>query len=217
MRNLLLSAALIAAPVGVFAAAYTVLLPATAPTPTVAVTASPSLGDMSAFATIIGDVQKIAETGDFTAAEKRITDFETAWDAGQKTLRPVNPTDWSNVDMAADAALDALRAGKPDAATVTATLADLQSELSDPSKAPGAAPQAAVSVSGIVTTDANGRALPCEVMLDTLRTTLASATLSDADRATVVDFQAKGTERCNADDDTRADAFFAQGIALMPH
>jgi hypothetical protein len=66
-----------------------------------------------------------------------------------------------------------------------------------------------------VTTDANGRPLPCEVMLETFRTTLAGATLSKADRATVDTLRAKGTERCNADDDARADDFFAQGIALM--
>ncbi len=72
-----------------------------------------------------------------------------------------------------------------------------------------------LTVSGIIISDANGRPLPCEVMLDRFRTTLAGATLSDAARSAVGALQAKGTERCNADDDARADDFFAQGLALM--
>ena len=42
---------------------------------------------------------------------------------------------------------------------------------------------------------------PCEDMLKQLRTAEATATLSDADKAAVADLEAKGVERCNADDD----------------
>jgi hypothetical protein len=72
-------------------------------------------------------------------------------------------------------------------------------------------------VSKVATTDANGRPLPCKVMLVQFRTALSQATVATTDRATLDTLQAKGTERCNADDDTRADDFFAQGIALMTH
>lgn len=213
MRNLLLSAALIAAPVAVFAAVYTLQ----APPAVEASAAGPSLGDMSAFASIVADVQEIAATGDFVAAEKRITDFETDWDDAQKTLRPVNTASWTNVDDAADAALDALRAKAPDSADVTATLAELQAELADPARTPGsdAAGSGVTTISGIATTDATGRTLPCEVMLETFRTTRAAAPLTGAESAQVDALQAKGTERCNADEDVRADDFFAQGLALM--
>lgn len=68
-----------------------------------------------------------------------------------------------------------------------------------------------------MTTDANGRALPCEVMLETFRSKLATTTLTAEQRQAVDTLQAKGTERCNADDDKRADDFFAQGLALMNH
>jgi hypothetical protein len=54
-------------------------------------------------------------------------------------------------------------------------------------------------------------------MLVQFRTALSQATVATTDRATLDTLQAKGTERCNADDDTRADDFFAQGIALMTH
>ena len=218
MRNLLLSVALIAAPVGVFAGAYAILLPSTVTAETAAPAASgPSLGDMSAFATIITDVQSISATGDFKAAEARITDFETAWDAAQNSLRPVNTTSWGNVDIAADAALDALRASTPDAAKVTATLADLQAELVDPAKMPGAAPVAGVAtVAGVPTTDENGRALPCEVMLKDLTGKLSGATIPATTLTQITDLQTKALERCNADDDARADAFTAQALALIP-
>lgn len=214
MRNLLLSVALIVAPVGIFAVAYGRLAPKAGQV--AAATAAPSLGDMSAFASIIIDVQGIAGKGDMVGAEKRITDFETAWDDAQATLRPVNASYWGNIDDAADAALKAVRAGTPDAAKVTMTLADLQAELADPARVPGAAPVAAVaSVSGIVTTDANGRALPCEGMLKDLADKMAVATLPEATMTQVADFQTKALERCNADDDARADGFSAQALALM--
>lgn len=216
MRNLLLSVALIASPVLVFAAGYTMVSP-----PSVAQLSQAQVvtvfGDMTPFASITTDVQAIASTGDLSAAENRITDLETVWDEAQASLRPVNPAYWGNVDGAIDDALRALRANTPDPANVDTTLAALQVALADPSLG-GAANDATgtvMTVAGVPTTDASGRPLPCEVMLDTFRTTLTGATLTDADRAAVEALQAKGTERCNADDDQRADDFFAQGIALM--
>lgn len=211
MRNLLLSVALIAAPVGLFTVAYPLVTPP--PAAEAANASGPSLGDLGAFEAIVGDVQSIAGTGDLAAAQVRITDFETAWDEAEAALRPVNPEAWGNVDAATDEALRALRAGSPDAAVVKETLAALQAELADPSRPAGGASTPG-SVAGIATTDANGHPLPCEAMLETLRSHLAGATLSDADRQAAVSLQSKGTERCNADDDARADAFFAQGIAL---
>lgn len=213
MRNLLLSVALIAAPVGVFAAGYTWLTPQHPPTQAAA--AMPALGDMTPFAAIVTDVQTIAAKGDLAAAGKRITDLETAWDKAQPDLQPVNPAEWGYVDGAIDKALNTLRAGPPDAAQVKATLTGLQTALADPSNGGIAGTGTVQTVAGIATTDASGHPLPCEAMLKTFRATLDRATLSDADRAKVTTLEAKGTERCNADDDARADDFFAQGIALM--
>ncbi len=211
MRNLLLSVALIAASVGIFAAGYSWLTPQTATAK--AVVSAPSLGDMSAFSSIVTDVQTIANSGDLTAAGKRVIDLETVWDKAQASLQPISPNEWGYVDGAIDGALHALRTSAPDATSVNATLASLQTALADP--AHGATGGTVETVSGITTTDANGHPLPCEAMLGTFLTTLATATLTDANRASVETLQAKGTERCNADDDARADDFFAQGIALM--
>lgn len=214
MRNLLLSVALITVPVIVFGAGYSVLTPA-APAVASVTIAAPSLGDMTPFSTIVTDVQSVVASGDLAAAKTRIKDLETAWDDAQPAMQPLSPADWGNVDGAIDDALTALRAGTPDAATATTTLAALQSALADPSLGGAVSTGAATMIAGVVTTDANGRTLPCEVMLETFRTTLASATLSDTNRTAVNELEAKGTERCNADDDTRAADFFAQGIALM--
>ena len=210
MKQILLATTLILVPVAAFTA-FTLM----AQTPAAA---AASLGDMSPFKTIITDVQAIAATGDFTAAEMRITDFETAWDDAAGAMRPLDATAWGNVDVAADAALDALRASAPAADEVTGTLATLIAELDNPAMAPGGAPAATVTptaVSGIAVTDTNGRALPCEDMLASLTTALATTTVTGADLTAVTDFQTKALERCNADDDARADGFSAQALALL--
>jgi hypothetical protein len=61
---------------------------------------------------------------------------------------------------------------------------------------------------------ASAAPVPCEDMLKTLNETLKTAKLSDADMKAVTELQTKGTERCNADDDKRADAFFTDALKL---
>lgn len=213
MRNLLLSTALIIVPIGAVLGFHTMALPANAATAIVAQQES-SLGDMSAFSAIVTDVQSIAATGDLAGAKARIKDLETAWDDGQPTLRPLSVETWGVIDGAADAALSALRASTPDAETVTTTLAALQDALANPLSAT-IGDVAVTLVSGIAVTGSDGRPLPCEDMLKAVVGGLASATLNATDRATVTDFQTKATERCNADDDARSDAFSAQALALL--
>lgn len=216
MRNLLLSAALIAAPVALFAAGYTVLSPTTSQAGSGASSqvAGASLGDMAPFATIVTDVQADAAKGDMAGAKTRIKDLETAWDDAEPTMRPANKTAWGNVDGSIDDALTAVRAGKPDPATVKTTLAALQASLTDPAQGVvGGSVQ--IGAGGVAVTDANGRALPCEVMLKDVRTGLGAKGLSADVTAKATDLQSKATERCNADDDKRADDFSAQAIALL--
>lgn len=212
MKQLLLATALILLPVGAFTAFNHYASGPSAAAATA--TAATGLGDMSAFSGIVTNVQTIAATGDLAAAKTRIKDFETAWDDQAATLRALDGNAWGAIDDASDAALDALRAGTPDAAAVNTTLAALQATLTSPVVAT-AAPVAATLVSGIAVTDANGRALPCEVMLKSVSDGLTTAKLSDADHAAAVDFQTKALERCNADDDQRADGFSAQALALV--
>lgn len=212
MKQLLLATALIVLPVGAFSAFNLYLTgPGVAATST---TAAPGLGDMSAFSAIVTDVQTIAATGNLAAAKVRIKDFETTWDDQATKLRALDGNSWGTIDDAADAALAALRAGTPDVANVNATLTALQATLTTPI-ATSAAPVDVVLVAGIAVTDANGRALPCEVMLKSVADGLATAKLSDADHAAAVGFQTKALERCNADDDQRADGFSAQALALV--
>ncbi|PZX12987.1 hypothetical protein LX81_03364 [Palleronia aestuarii] len=214
MKNLLLSVVLVAVPVAVFATAYPVLAPPSQTTASSIAKAGPPLGDMTPFETITTDVQSIASSGDLAAAKTRIADLETAWDDAEPKLRPVSTAEWGSVDTAIDDALAALRAPNPDRGKVDATLATLQTTLADPAAATGPTQQAG-TVARIAVTDSSGHPLPCEVMLDTFRTKLAASNLSDADRAKATELQSKGTERCNADDDIRADAFLAQGLALL--
>ena len=210
MKQILLATALIALPVAAFTAFEVFMAPAVvAPV----ATADP-LGDLSTMKSIIADVQTIATTGDFTKAETRITDFETAWDDAASAMRALNSNSWGNVDQSADAALDALRAGTPDATMVSATLVDLMVKLADPAQAGAPAVTGGITlVSGIAVTDDAGRALPCETMLTQVADGLATSSL--ADKLPVIDLQTKALERCNADDDTRADGFSAQALGLL--
>lgn len=102
---------------------------ALAPVP---VYAAQALGDLSSLQAIVTDVQGIAKTGDFGAAAKRITDFETAWDKDEPTLKPMDKKAWHHVDNAADAALKALRVKTPDSVEVSDTLAALSAALANP-------------------------------------------------------------------------------------
>jgi hypothetical protein len=174
------------------------------------------LGDLAAYATIVADTRDLAESGDLAGAEKRITDFETQWDDAEPTMRPKEPSAWGNVDAAADHALAALRTRQPDPAKVKGALTALSSVLADPLAGSGSA-QVVQRVSGIAVTDAGGHALPCESMLEDLRAALSGGSIAAQDQAAATDLQAKATQRCNADDDTRADAFAARALALAGH
>ena len=203
MRNLLLSMALIAVPVAGFAAVELWLLPAPATQ-----SASAGLGDLAPFAAIVTDTQTIAATGDLAAAQSRITDLETAWDEAASTLRAADTNAWGVVDTAIDDALSALRNGIPSPVEVTDTLAALQETLAGPM---AAVVTGAQILNGIAVTDDTGHALPCEGMIKDVAAALAGKTPTPE----VADFQTRALERCNADDDTRANAFSAQALALL--
>lgn len=208
MRQFLLASALIALPVAGFAA-FELLLPDTAPA--MAAASAGSLGDLSAYETIVADTQSLAKGGDLTAAERRVTDFETEWDGAEATLRPKAPEAWGTIDAAADEAFAALRAGKPDPAAVEEALGALSLALVDPTSGPAGA---VALIDGIAVTDAAGHPVPCETLLTHLRVALSDGSIGAADKPAASALQAKATERCNADDDTRADAFSAQALAL---
>jgi hypothetical protein len=171
-----------------------------------------SLGDLSSLSAIVADVTVIAATGDFVKAETRITDFETAWDDAEATMRPLNPDAWGVVDEAADHALKSLRKGTPDATKISAALISLTAALANPMATTGGG--VVGKVSGIDVTDANGHAIPCETMLKALRDVIAAGKVPADKAAAAGDFVTKATERCNADDDVHADEFSAQGLAL---
>lgn len=69
----------------------------------------------------------------------------------------------------------------------------------------------------VVAPRAHGSAasMPCEEALKQLRDKEATTAVADAQKALYDDLKAKGIERCNADDDKRADDLFAQAMALL--
>lgn len=57
--------------------------------------------------------------------------------------------------------------------------------------------------------------VPCEETLKDVRTARTDAKLSDADTTKVDDLITKGVDRCNADDDNRANDFFKEAMTAM--
>ena len=126
MRQLLLAIVLILVPVAAFTGFHIV----TAPSPS----RTTGLGDLSPLKAIVADVQAHADKGDMTAAAARMTDYESAWDQGQTSIRPLNPTYWGNVDAESDAAIKSLREPHPSPTKVKASLSALMASLDDPTK-----------------------------------------------------------------------------------
>lgn len=172
--------------------------------PSAAAASVSELGDLSAMRVIVAETQTMLASGDAPAAKAKITEFETAWDQAAGDLRGKSAPKWDAIDVAADSALDAVR---HDAANADASLMALLAQLDNPGAADAA---------GVATTDVTGKPLPCEDMLAQYRAEQGKgAVLDDANKAKVAELEAKGLERCNADDDKRADDFFAQAIQLM--
>jgi hypothetical protein len=126
MKQALLAIMLILVPVAVFVG-FEALVKKEQP-------ATASLGDLSAFKTIVSDVQTLVSKGDMAGASRRITDYESAWDQAEAALRPLNPTYWRNIDEASDVALGATRRSNPSSETVQKSLVALMAVLNDPSR-----------------------------------------------------------------------------------
>ncbi|NLS01578.1 hypothetical protein HGP17_32490 [Rhizobium sp. P38BS-XIX] len=94
---------------------------------------APKLGDLSEFKLIANDTLKLVDAGDMTGAQKRITDFETAWDKAQSKLYPLNKDQWGVIDTAADGAISSLRAAKPSQAKASSALKQLIKAIENPS------------------------------------------------------------------------------------
>lgn len=75
-----------------------------------------------------GTLAKVG-AGDQAGANRQITDLETAWDADESTLRPMDETAWRQLDSQIDSALHAVRANRPDATAETQTLTALSNSL----------------------------------------------------------------------------------------
>lgn len=57
--------------------------------------------------------------------------------------------------------------------------------------------------------------IPCEDLLKQLREAEKAASLNAADKTKVEELKSKGIERCNADDDKRADSFFDEALKIV--
>lgn len=95
-------------------------------------TAAGKLGDLSKFEKIAHDTLVLVDKGDLKAAEKRITNFESAWDKAEPKLRPRDTAEWGVIDDAADAAIASLRNTSPDASNAQKTVSALVDTIRHP-------------------------------------------------------------------------------------
>src|SRR6202166_4422964 len=93
-----------------------------------------SLGDLTSFRTGAADTLAILNTGNLARAKARIKDLETNWDGAEARLRPRNPERWQTIDKAIDAALQQLRADKPQASASKDALQALLADLDRPDR-----------------------------------------------------------------------------------
>lgn len=59
------------------------------------------------------------------------------------------------------------------------------------------------------------KTMPCEEALKQLRDAERAVKLSDRDMTKVNDLEKKGIDRCNADDDERANGYFAKAMKVI--
>jgi uncharacterized membrane-anchored protein len=81
--------------------------------------------ELAGFKQIAQDDLALLDAGSQAQATKRITDLETAWDKGEKTLKPADPAGWTLLDGRIDVVLHQLRAKSPDLAAEKTALNNL--------------------------------------------------------------------------------------------
>jgi hypothetical protein len=100
--------------------------------PAFAAAKTPALGDLSAMRAIVSDTLALVKAGSTTAAVKKITEFETAWDANASRLEALDAKAWGRIDEAADVALSTVRYSSTTAEEKTNDLNGLIAALDNP-------------------------------------------------------------------------------------
>ncbi len=90
------------------------------------------LGDLSALSKIVSDTLNLVNAGDIKSAIKRVTEFETAWDANAGRLQKLDKKSWKKIDGASDVALSTVRYPSATPDEMKKDLSDLIAVLNNP-------------------------------------------------------------------------------------
>lgn len=80
------------------------------------------LGDLSSFIKIEEDTLSLVNAGNLSAAASRIDDLEYTWDQAEASLKPKDPSKWTEIDKTLDNVFRQLRAVTPKAASCKSAL-----------------------------------------------------------------------------------------------
>ncbi len=90
------------------------------------------LGDLSNFVTLSQATLTAVNANDWSTANSRVNDIESAWDNAQARLKPMNHAKWTEIDGALDTVFREIRAVHPNQQSSAAALQTLLKTLTTP-------------------------------------------------------------------------------------
>jgi uncharacterized membrane-anchored protein len=92
-------------------------------------TSTSPLGDLSSFITVAQAINTAVNANDWSTANARVNDMESAWDNAQARLQPMNHTKWTQIDNDLDKVFREVRAVHPNQQTAQPALQKLLTDL----------------------------------------------------------------------------------------
>jgi hypothetical protein len=90
------------------------------------------LGELGSFHVMANDLLALVAIRDFSSAENRMVEFETAWAIAESDLRQRDEVQWSAINNAVSSAISALQRSRPDQSSASRAVKALVETLKRP-------------------------------------------------------------------------------------